>query len=91
MRSYKPLDASELEVTALFDISVVYLPRDRETGEPGRHYATAKFAGAVIGSLVLTAEDAVKAMGAGAAEMVKRLEQQVAEEAAADADLARAA
>lgn len=94
MRSTLQLDAAELSMTALFDVSVEYIPRDRETGEPGRHYATARFRGLLIGRLFVPADDARKAMSAdpaGADAWVKRLEAMAEEEAASEADLARAA
>jgi len=94
MRSTLQIDAAELSMTAMFDVVVEYIPRDRETGEPGRHYATARFRGLLIGRLFVPADDARKAMSADPARAdawIKRLEAKAEEEAASEADLARAA
>jgi hypothetical protein len=51
-----------IDVTAFMQIKAEFEPADRSVGEPGGYGVTAQLVGAQIGQMVLSAEDARKAL-----------------------------
>lgn len=84
-------DGGALEPVALFETSVEYLPRDRETGETGGFAGYASFRGLLVGRLYLPdseARDAMDADPAVAGAWVRRLEDQALDEVIGEAEAA---